>query len=177
MEKISNGMTFKGYVSAIGSVIFVVGLIIIISQMNSNVSIGLCALGGVVMIIGGVLFISIRGVLIDSDKNLIKPYFDIIIAKQGGWESLGDYDKLILKYRNESQTMNSRGNSTNYVTKGFDIVLTSNNKKDLIVKEFVDYDKAKSFLIEYSQRLGKESVDMYEIMKKRIEERKQQVRR
>lgn len=95
----------------------------------------------------------------------------------GTWESLEQYDKILLKYTSESQTMNSRGNSTNYVTKSFDIVLTSNNKKDLIIKEFVNYDKAKSFLVEYSQRLDKESIDTYEIIKERIQERKQQVRR
>ncbi|MEI6124722.1 MAG: hypothetical protein WCQ95_13975 [Bacteroidota bacterium] len=177
IEKISRGLTFKGYISAIGSVIFIIGLIITIFEMTPSISFIVCALGIFMIITGIILFFSIRGVLINSDKKFIKPYFDFIIIKIGTWESLEQYDKIVLKYSNESQTMNSRGNSTNYVTKSFDIVLTSKNKKDLIIKEFVNYDKAKLFLVEYSQRLHKENVDMYEIMKTRIQERKQQVRR
>jgi len=178
-EKISQGLTFKGASSIIGSIIFVFGLINTISgiTMTGNFSFFILAIGIVIIISGITLFISIRGILIDFDKKLIKPYLDIFIVKMGTWESLEQYDKILLKYTSESQTMNSRGNSTNYVTKSFDIVLTSNNKKDLIIKEFVNYDKAKSFLVEYSQRLDKESIDTYEIIKERIQERKQQVRR
>ncbi len=177
IEKISRGLTFKGYISAIGSVIFIIGLIITISQIASSISFIVCALGILMILNGIILFFSIRGVLIDNDKKLIKPYLDFIIAKIGKWESLSQYDKIVLKYTNESQTMNSRGNSTNYVTKSFDIVLTSTTKKELIIKEFVNYDKAKTFLVTYSLRLNKEHVDMYEIIKERIQEHKQQVRR
>ena len=177
MEKISRGLTFKGYTSAIGSAIFIVGLIIAFSEMPPSISFIGCVFGIAMTIIGVILFVSVRGVLIDYDKKRIKPYFDFIFIKIGTWESLAYYDKIVLKYSHKSQTMNSRGSSTNYVTKSFDIALISNNKKDLIIKEFVNYDKAKLFLIEYSQRLNKESVDMYEIIKERIQERKQQVRR
>jgi hypothetical protein len=160
-----------------GLIIFIVGLIITISQMTPNISIFGFALGIMIIIIGIIFFISKRGVLIDFDKKLIKPYLDFIMVKLGKWESLVDYDKIVLKYTNESQTMNSRGNSTNYITKSFDIILTSKNKKDIIIKEFVNYNKAKSFLVDISQRLEKDNVDMYEILKERIQERKQHVRR
>jgi len=177
IKKISRGLTFQGYISAVGSVIFVAGLIITISLISHSFSFAVCVLGTLMIITGIVLFLSIRGVLIDIDNRIIKPYIDIVIAKPGSWESLDKYDNIELKYKNESQTMNSRGNSTNYVTKSFDIVLTSNTEKDLIIKEFANYDAARSFLIVLSKELDMESIDTYEIIKSRIQERKQQVRR
>jgi hypothetical protein len=177
VDKISRGLTFKGIVSAIGSVMFVAGLTITIFQVTHRISFLVLMMGLLLCISGLILFFSIRGVLIDFDKKRIKPYFDVIIAKIGSWETLDQYDRIVLKYTNQSQRMNSRGSSTTYVTRSFDIVLTSNNKKDLIIKEFVNYDKAKSFLLEYSQRLSKERVDTYEIIKQRTQERKQQIRK
>jgi hypothetical protein len=176
-EKISLGLTFKGYISAIGSVVFIAGLIITIFNLTHSISFIICSIGILMIITGIILFFSIRGVLIDWDKKLIKPYLDFIIVKIGTWKSLGQYDKIVLKYTNESQTMNSRGNSTNFITKSFDIVLTSNDNKDVIIKEFVNYDKAKLFLVEYSQRIDKENVDLFEIIKERIQVRKQYVKR
>ena len=173
MEKISKGLSFKGLISTIGLVLFIIGLAITIPEIISNRSFIVCAFGIMVTIIGFLLFISIRGVLIDHDKQRIKPYIDLILFKIGTWEPLAHYEKIILKYLSESQTMNSRGNSTNFAIQSFDIILTSNNKKEIIIKEFLNYEDAKSFLIEYSQRLDKEYLDMYERMKERIQERKQ----
>jgi len=177
IEKISRGMTFKGATAVIGSVFFVLGLLIIIPQINSEISIVFFTLGIIVTSLGLVLFFSIQGVLIDKEKRLIKPYFDLIIIKLGSWESIERYDKIILKYINTSQTMNSRANSTKYRTKSYDIVLSSNKNEELILKEFVDYSKAQSFLVDYSQRLDKESIDEYKILTERIKERRQKVKR
>ena len=174
VEKLSRGLTFKGYSSIFGSVILVIGIILI---LTNRFSFGMITFGLVFVIVGLVLFMSIRGVLIDFDKMIVKPYFDIIIFKIGEWESVEQYDKIVLRYTNESQTLNSRGNSTNYITKSFDIFLTSNNKNELQIKEFINYMDAKTFLIEYSKRLKLTSLDLYEQMKQEIEERKQYVRR
>jgi hypothetical protein len=178
-EKISQGLTFKGIISTIGMIVLIAGLIITIYgiKISSGFSFIIAVIGIVFLISGFVLFISIRGVLIDVNNMLIKPYLEIFISKLGNWESLQAYDKIILKYTNESQTLNSRGNSTNFITKSFDVVLISEDKKDLILKEFTDYDEAKSFLTVYSKRLNKEAIDTYEIIKQRIQERKQEVRR
>ena len=176
-ERISRGMTFKGMTAVIGSVCFVLGLLITIPQFGSDISVVFLMSGIAMTFIGLVLFVSIKGVLIDLEKGLIKPYFDLILIKLGSWESIEYYDKILLKYINESQTMNSRANSTKYNTKSFDIVLTSKKYGELILKEFNNYTEARAFLIDYSQRLNKESSDEYELLTERIKERRQNVRR
>ena len=176
IEKISQGSTFKGAVSFSGLIILICGIIILFTQSISDILSLNIALGCLLIFSGFVLFISIRGVIIDTEKNIIKSYFDIFLTKLGFWESLEEYDKIVLKYTTESQTMNSRGNSTNYQTRSFDIVLKSDYKKDLTLKEFVNYDEAKDFLIEYSKKMNKMNIDNYELIKQRIQNRKHQVR-
>ena len=170
-------MTFKGATAIIGLVFFVSGLLMTIPQINSEISIVFFTFGVIVTILGLVLFFSIRGVLIDKEKRLIKPYFDLIILKPGSWESMEQYNKIILKYIHTSQTMNSRANSTNYRTKSFDIVLSADKNKEIILKEFVDYTKARSFLVDYSHHLEKESIDEYKILTERIKMGRQGERR
>ncbi len=170
-------MTFSGRTSALGTVFFIAGMIITIYQLTHLANTFLVAFGSVLAFAGIVLFISIRGVIIDSEKEKIKPYINLIVTKMGKWRSLDPYEKIVLKYTSQSQRMNSRGNSTSYVTKSFNIVLSSSQRKDMIVKDFTDYGKAKAFLADYSIRLRKPKLDTYEQRNHRPQERKQQSRR
>jgi hypothetical protein len=176
-HKIPLGPTFKGYISSIGFLVFAFGIVMLISQFTHSFSFLFSSIGVILTIVGFIMFLNIKGVIIDKERNLIKPYFNLIFTKIGAWESLNNYDKLVLTYKNESNTMNSRFNSTKYSTKTFEITLASKNNIDIKFKEFEDYNEAKSFLIDYNQILSFDYLDTYEIIKEKIVERKQYTRR
>lgn len=176
-EKISQGPTFKGFISTFGLILLVLGIIVAIFGIFVDVTLAPAAIGLTFMFVGTILLLSIRGVLIDHDQKRIKPYFDIFFAKIGSWEPLENYNSIILKYLNESQTMNSRAGSVTFRTKTFEIFLASDNKPKLLIKELVGYDEAKAFLNEYSIKLGKLKIDGYEQMKDQLQKRRQNMRR
>ncbi len=175
--KISRGPTFKGFGSTIGMVVSLIGLIILI---NGIIASAITTIGiSMAFIFPGMIgFLSVRGVLIDAEKKRIKPYFDVFIAKIGSWESLDDYDKIVLKYLSQAQTLNSRVSTTTFRTKSFDIYLVGATREtDLLLKEIMDYEEAKMFLVNYSVKLNKPGVNQYEQMKEQLAQRRKEVRR
>lgn len=177
IETISQGPTFKGAISTAGSILFVSGFIVTIAGIFSETPLEIIPIGIVLLFVGLLMFLSICGVLINYDKNKIKPYFDILIIKIGDWESLDQYDKILLKFTSETTILTGRFNSTDISTKSFDIVLTSTFKEELYIKEFFEYKDAKAFLIEYSKKWNKSSQDTYEIISQQIQERRKHVRK
>jgi hypothetical protein len=166
-ETISNGITFKGFSSITGFVLFIAGVLLFFGGEQYFLSIFF-------LIVGIVLAISIRGVIIDLGQGRIKPYLNLLVYKAGSWKPLGNYDKIVLSIFNESQTMNMVSISNTFTVKTFDVYLRGRNTKDLLLKEFPEYPPAKSFLETYSAKLGKEKTDNYEIMLEAIEEKRQQ---
>lgn len=178
-ENISQGFTFKGAFSFTGLVIITIGILLIVTgaQIGESYTLLLIISGVISLIPGTVLLLSARGVLIDYNNKQLMPYTDYFIFKTGKWHLLSDYNRIILKYTYESQIMNSKCNSTDYISKSFDVLLISENKQSIMLNEFADYEKAKLFLQKYAEQLKMEAVDYYEIMKERIAYRKQFVRR
>ena len=178
-ENISQGFTFKGALSFTGLVIITIGILMIVTgaQIGESYTLLLIICGVLSLIPGTVLLVSAKGVLIDYKNMILKPYTDYFIFKTGKWHLLSDFNKIILKYTYESQIMNSKCNSTDYVTKSFDVLLISDSKQSITLKEFDDYENAELFLQKYAKRLNMEAVDYYEIIKERIAYRKQFVRR
>ncbi|MDQ3112311.1 MAG: hypothetical protein M3R17_20695, partial [Bacteroidota bacterium] len=134
------------------------------------------AIGIVLMTVGLMLFLSIRGVLIDVEQNRIKPYV-IFFARIGSWQPLTYYNKIVLSYVNESRTMNARAGTVTMSTKGFDIFLKADDKSKLRIKELTDYSEAKAFLTKYAKKLNIMEVNSYEQMKEQLQKRRLQERR
>jgi hypothetical protein len=176
IEKISRGVTFKGVTSTIGLVVFVVSLLVTLTGVFNGFSFVAIMIGSVLTLIGFMLFLSIRGVVIDTEQNRVKSYV-YFFGHIGTWKSLALYDKIVLRYLNESQTMYNRSVSVTYKSRGFDILLGSASKPEIMVKEFTDYDAAKVFLSAYAKKLGKAEVNAYEQMKEQLQKRRQQMRR
>ena len=177
IEKISQGPTFKGTISTLGSVLFVIGFIVTISGIFSSNPFLIIPIGMVMILVGIVLFLAICGVLIDYEKRVIKPYFDILFAKIGVWESLDRYEKLVLKYTSETTTLSNMFNSTDILTKSFEIVLTSTFNEELYIKEFIEYKDAKVFLAEHSLRMNKLNQDNYDLFRQQMQERRKLIRK
>ena len=174
MEKISRGTTFKGYVSTIGSVVFVIGLVLLFVHYTSIIKL---IIASIFIVSGAISCMAIRGIIIDVENKSIKPYFDILVAKIGKWEAIDQYDTIVLKYINESQAMHSRGNSSNIQTKSFDIYLSSSNTKELLIAEFINYQEAQTCLHTYATKLHKTPIDRYQLMLQELEEHIPYVRR
>jgi hypothetical protein len=175
--KIKHGVTFKGKPSTLGIILSIIGIIIMVyPYYNGEFSLFLFYFGLILLFVGILLFLSIRGVLIDKENNSIKSYL-FLGVKIGKWESLDDYYEVKLIYINMTQSLGLRGAATNIHTESFDIVLVSEIKKNFFLKDFINYEKAMLFMKTYAELLNKPCIDGFEEMKQSILERKQYVRR
>ena len=154
-EIIYKGMTFKSIPSFIGLAITVCGLLLLIFGEQLLLSIG-------ITLIGFIIFLAIEGVIIDYDKKRIKPYLDLLLFKTGFWKDLDNYNKIILDYLNESQSIKIDNKEISH-SKSFDIYLVSNSGRKIILKEFIYYENAKNFLDKYAEKLNKEKLNTYEV--------------
>ncbi|MDY0015319.1 MAG: hypothetical protein RBS13_03845 [Bacteroidales bacterium] len=170
IEKISKGISFKGFSSYLGGGICIAGIIWLIEGSQDLLAI-------FTIILGIIFFLAIKGVLIDYDKHKIKTYSDLLILKLGKWESLNNYNKIVLKYLSESQTMNLLSISRTYTANSFDIFLENAKGKKILLKEFIYYDNAKHFLDTYAEKLKAEKIDDYQISLEKIRELQQQRKR
>jgi hypothetical protein len=162
-EKISHKITFQGFISTCGLILTIIGIITLFLANYFIFSI-------IASLIGLVLFLSIRGVMIDYKSMRVKAFLDILIFKIGNWRNLSEFDTIELKLFTESQTMNMVSISNTYTTTIFEICLQGKNSCDLILKEFTDYSVAKVFLQKYSIKLKLKSIDLFApILEKRNE--------
>ena len=156
-EKISQGMTFQGFISTCGLILTIASLITLFVG-------GYLFLAIPCLIFGIILFVSVRGVLIDYKSMRIKPFLDIFIWKIGNWYSISKFDNLALKLFSESQTMNMLSISNTFTTRTFDVCLQGKSSNDILLKDFVEYNEAKSFLETYTIKLKLESIDLYALI-------------
>jgi hypothetical protein len=167
IEKISKGISFKGFSSYVGGGICTAGIVWLIAGNHDLMAI-------VTIILGFIVFLAIKGVLIDYNKEKIKAYSDLLLLKLGKWEALDDYNKIVLKYLNESQTMNMASISRTYTAKSFDIYLENANGKKILLKEFIYYENAKDFLDKYADKLNAKKIDDYKVTLEKIKQLQQQ---
>lgn len=151
-EKISHKITFQGFISTCGLILTIIGIITLLLVNYFILSI-------IVSLIGLVLFLSIRGVMIDYKSMRVKVFLDILIFKIGNWHNLSEFNTMELKLFTESQTMNMVSISNTYTTTIYEVCLQGENSCDLILKEFTDYTIAKTFLQKYSAKLKLNSID------------------
>ena len=162
-EIISHKITFQGFISTFGLISTIAGIITLFIVNYLILSI-------IATLIGFLLFLSIRGVMIDNKSMRIKAFLDLLIFKIGNWRNLSEFDIIELKLFTESQTMNMESISNTYTTTIFEVFLKGKNTSDIILKEFTEYGKAKTFLEKYSIKLQLESNDMFaSILEKRDE--------
>lgn len=160
---ISHKITFQGFISTFGLILTIAGIIALFT-------VNYLILPIIATLIGFLLFLSIRGVMIDNKSKRIKAFLDILIFRIGNWRNLSEFDTIVLKLFTESQTMNMESISNTYTTTIFEVLLQGKNASDIILKEFTDYGKAKTLLENYSIKLQLESKDLFaSILEKRDE--------
>ncbi|MEI6577145.1 MAG: hypothetical protein WCO63_13290 [Bacteroidota bacterium] len=177
VEKISHGATFEGSLSTAGLILGIAGIILIISYFNTYNSFIFTPIGILFLLVGLIVFISIKGVLIDIENRKIKKYFDVFLVKFGKWQPLDHFTTVTLNYSSISQAMHSRGNSSDILNRLYTITLTNDKHQELKIKEFVAYEDAVVFLDEFAKKNNMETKNTFEILKEQIQERKQSLRK
>ncbi len=118
----------------------------------------------------GVLFLlSIQSFVIDVDNKKIRKYYTIYPFKIGSWESIQQYDQLVLEL---TYVINKRDNyddfgiresgCTEERTKSFDVYFCNSKNEKLTLIEFNEYIHAKNFLNKYAPQLKLIKVDKFE---------------
>lgn len=147
IEIINFGPTFKGIISTFGMLCFITGLAV---TAIFNWIIGL-----IIIIPSLIIFISLKGVIIDYESKKVKNFFNIIIAKIGIWQDFSSFSNIQLRKINESMGMNFMSISSRVDTKCFDIYLyNKENSKDLLLRSYRNIKEATAGLKEYSQKFN-----------------------
>ncbi len=115
--------------------------------------IGVLAVGGilslvhwslsVVMLVLAIAFFRVRsGIEIDVDGKRARVYKAIGTFKWGAWVDTTPFERIELRYTNESQVMNSRAASTNVRVRTYDLVFKAPTHERLF-HDFTDHATAR----------------------------------
>ncbi len=112
------------------------------------------------LFISFVFMMDYRGVEIDISKRRIRSYRQFLFLKWGSWFLLEEYTELRLKAA-YGRVRGAKVNSCkSYSQTYYDVVLISkNNTKNIILKEFNRYDKSLQFIEFYANVLHLPYVD------------------
>ena len=120
---------------------------------------------------GLVVMLSIKGLDIDSELQLIKNYYWFFGLKYGQTASFDGFDVLVLTNHHGETMMNSRGRSSHIQTNSYALILMNKDKAKIELKEYETYQKALKYLKEISEILNVESVDKVEMVRNMIKNR------
>lgn len=120
---------------------------------------------------GVVVMLSIKGLEIDSELQLIKNYYWFFGLKYGQTTSIDRFDVLVLTNHQGETMMNSRGRSSHVQTNSYALILMNKDKAKIELKEYETYKEALKFLKEISDFLNVESVDKVEMVRTMIKNR------
>ena len=178
---ISHGPQFHGFVStlgmfgAIGCVIATIYYLLhldliseILSYLGFMVSLG--------------IFLDIRGVIIDFRERRIMEYRNFLGVKNGNWESLKNFDKIVLTYESVatvnaiSRFTQSRRAKSNY---SFCLVLKNTSSaseiKNFEIGEYGSHRTGRVNLLKLSKRLDYPYEDEYFVLSKKAQKRRKQI--
>lgn len=99
------------------------------------------------------LLFTSSGIIIDTEKKRIKPYYNLFgIYKHGTWESLDQYVGVTLVPMKKTQAVYSRSNrQTSSTEKYFEIFLVNKNKRPAVpIKKCKTPEVAQNSLDEFS---------------------------
>jgi hypothetical protein len=152
-EKISSGATFEGAVSFLGLIIFVIGFFSSIAGIISEP--GIVAPALLVAFFGLVLFLQIKGVIIDHTNRKVRPYRSYLLFKTGEWEPLDKYSHVTINPSSMTVSLNSRSRSRQVHVKHYDVHLFNlETEESLFLYSFDKLPEADKFMRKYSAKLN-----------------------
>lgn len=123
------------------------------------------------IIIGLVVFLSIKGMTINKEFEQLKVHYWFFGYKYGKWISIESYDVLVLTNHFGETVMSSRGVSNHVQTNSYGLILMNKQNQKIELKEYETYKKALSALGEISEFLQIESVDKVKVVREMINNR------
>ena len=148
---ISKGITLQHFLPGVAIIIYAIAMFF---SLNVFIAIPFLYLGIVILL-------SVKGVVIDIEKEKLKKYFNFFFFKIKIEESFSDYNRVYLSLLRESQTMNYKSISTTVRTKTFEIYLMNDSNRRIYINEYTDYKHAREILLQLSKALVIPATDIY----------------
>ncbi|OYU96961.1 MAG: hypothetical protein CFE21_01340 [Bacteroidetes bacterium B1(2017)] len=144
----SHGATFEGTSSYLGILTFGVGLFYLFGLNLFLPAIGLC-------FVGAVLFIQVKGISIDTERNRFKPYLHLLFYRIGFWYSLDEIKEITLRYFNESQNIYPRHIAVYTATaRCYEIHFVAKDGELYLIQDIKSHSAALDFCKELSEKTG-----------------------
>ena len=173
---LSKSFTLNGFSLGLGASLLMVGTIIGFISIGKEYYNGLfiCL---ILVIIACLCMFSIECVSIDKQSNKIRLYKDYFFTKIGKWYKLDDYKAIRIIYSLDTpEQAVIDGASTTWEAvqyKYYDVYMIS-DYGNIIIKQFVDYKKAKSFQKDLAIIIDKPILDSVRMSKNKLNTSHQQ---
>lgn len=155
----SEGASFSGVSFWLGLVVIVFSITLMINSADT-ISFIFSILG---IIIGAVLFLSIKGIKFNLDEKKAYRFSNLILTRVTyDVIDLSAFDSVELSLFSEAQTMNMKSITTTVRTKVFEIYMRSGKAKKVLILETTDYKRAKEILAKLTDSLNITSKNRYE---------------
>lgn len=126
-----------------------------------------------ILLLGISLIVLRSGIEIDPNKKRVRRFYELLSIRFGGWIGMKNFEKVELKFTNESQTLVSRGGQRTYETKTYDIVFVDHSGFSRELNDFRNYNVAVQTLDLISKTFSLKSTnEIAEIRKAALERRK-----
>lgn len=130
------------------------------------------------MVLGIILFLSIKGVVIDFENKMARWYLHFLIVKLFYKKTrLSDYKAVELQLFSQSQRMNMKSITTNVRTRVYELYLIANGKPPILIADSTDLAKAESIMESIAKGLDIESRNKYRQLRQRARSRRSKSRR
>lgn len=128
----------------------------------------------IVLILFGILLLLIKsGIELDASNNRLRNYSEIFGFKFGKWIDASGLQRIDLNYTSESQTVKSLIHTDSLHTKTFDVFLQFEDRQEIEIASFTDYQTALDVLGELTMELNVNSKDwINEIREQAFQNRK-----
>jgi hypothetical protein len=136
---IKEGVTFSGKSPFLGFFMFVAGAILLVFASIEE-KIFAFFFAAPLLFFGVVVFMKIRGTLIDPRTKRCRVYQDFLLFKAGAWMDIGPYDTVAVIYYRERGRPNQLGGVAHINT--YFVDLLGQGRPDLRLKELDDRKKA-----------------------------------
>ena len=100
MINIKQGPTFAGWTPYPGLILFAFGTILIVQAINNDPSALLYSVP--LAFFGLLIFLNIKGTLIDPERKRCRMYQDFLLFRIGLWLDLGRFDRVVVSRYRES---------------------------------------------------------------------------
>lgn len=161
---ISQGITFQGFYSWVG--------LALLALSGYLFSVTYWVWIAPMALVGLVLFLQIKQVEIDLEKQRLRFTTNYLFFKSGGWQSLKNYQRIELSLDHETLGSMNVAIPRQTTVKTFDISLVDRSKNSLLLKDFGNYQDAAKMLHQLSGKLQMESTDRYRLARESAQKKR-----